>query len=286
MKIKLRNLVFLLLLFLIIYFLYSDLQILFFKFNSNCRIPKNSKILYIPENDSILRYSLMPNVSIVYDGEWCQIKQTIIKTNSYGFRDYEFSLHKNNKTIRIAAIGDSFTLGQGINVEYTWPKTLEKILNERNRKFKYEVYNFGVSGYNFEQYFRNFEKKALLFKPDIVIIVFINDDILDNDIHQRLQENSIKYFEQISKEYKLNLSEEKKLFFINNYRMKLTFEETTKSIKNFDEYFSKREYAFDNFSMLIKNNNISVVFVYLQPSVNKYLDLKIENISKKMVGVI
>src|SRR3989339_352779 len=70
----------------------------------------------------------------------------IAKANSQGLRDYEYGLKKPGNSIRIAAVGDSTTFGSGVNLEDTYVKQLEKILNKNCSK-KIEVINFGAGGF-------------------------------------------------------------------------------------------------------------------------------------------
>lgn len=69
-----------------------------------------------------------------------------IKTNSEGFRDAEFSVNKPGGVFRILVAGDSFTYGIGVEADETYPKIMERILNERilDQDLKYEVFNLGI----------------------------------------------------------------------------------------------------------------------------------------------
>ena len=72
-----------------------------------------------------------------------------ISINSYGFRDHEFSVKKPEDVCRIVALGDSLTFGQGVPLASTYPKQLERLLNEKmGGGPRFEVLNAGVQGYN------------------------------------------------------------------------------------------------------------------------------------------
>ena len=47
-----------------------------------------------------------------------------VQTNSQGFRGWDYPVEKSESTIRILAIGDSFTYGWGVELEDTWPYLL------------------------------------------------------------------------------------------------------------------------------------------------------------------
>src|SRR5450759_3024644 len=68
--------------------------------------------------------------------------------NRHGFRDREFVLAKKPNTIRILALGDSVTAGNGVpDYTQTYPKLLERILNQTLSNGTVEVFNMGVGGY-------------------------------------------------------------------------------------------------------------------------------------------
>lgn len=69
--------------------------------------------------------------------------------NELGFRDDPIGSKRN---IDILAVGDSFTIGTGLDVEDSWPKQLQDLLNQdvKNGKTK-RVLNAGVPGYSIRQ---------------------------------------------------------------------------------------------------------------------------------------
>ncbi|MBI4845219.1 MAG: hypothetical protein HY810_01900 [Candidatus Omnitrophica bacterium] len=87
-----------------------------------------------------LSYELIPNASS---------NDRFFKINSLGIRDKEYSTPKPKDTYRILIIGDSVTFGTEYPLEITYPKVLEKLLQERPlHKDKFEVINAGICGYN------------------------------------------------------------------------------------------------------------------------------------------
>ncbi len=97
------------------------------------------------------------------------------KINSLGFGDYEFNIPKDNNTERIVIVGDSFTFGEGVLLEDSYPKILEKKLKEENEKF--EVYNLGLGGMNtyYESAVINYSLQEL--DPDYIIVGFFLNDL-------------------------------------------------------------------------------------------------------------
>jgi len=117
----------------------------------------------------------------------CLGERIKVKINSDGFRDYEFSLKKDDSILRILMFGDSFIASLMSPQNETAPKYLErflntpKILNKLNCS-RVEVYNLGVSGYSFSTYFLLLNKTIKKYKPDIVIF----NPFLGNDITQTI----------------------------------------------------------------------------------------------------
>jgi len=73
---------------------------------------------------------------------------------------------------RIAILGDSFTFGLEVRYEETWGYQLELGLGQG-----YHVLNFGVDGYGVDQAYLRYKRDVLSWKPDIVILGVINDDL-------------------------------------------------------------------------------------------------------------
>jgi|GEM_PF-1381349 len=95
--------------------------------------------------------------------------------NADSYRGEQRPLKKPPGITRIITIGDSFTYGMGVNVEDTYPKQLETILNQHGDRC--EVLNFGVIGYNMWQYNELLTRKALSYKPDIIILALYQNDL-------------------------------------------------------------------------------------------------------------
>jgi lysophospholipase L1-like esterase len=126
----------------------------------------------------------MPNCSNLFDGQMYKLDRvTEMKTNSEGLRDYEFPIEKPNNTIRIIVLGDSYTEGVGVEINETYSKQLEILLNN-NSKTNIEVFNFGVSGYNTLDEVNIFFEKGVKYNADIILIGYLYNDI-DNQTQIR-----------------------------------------------------------------------------------------------------
>jgi lysophospholipase L1-like esterase len=97
-----------------------------------------------------------------------------VRTNSLGLRDREFSLEKPAGVRRVLVLGDSMTLGWGAREEDSYPKVLERLLNEKGPA--HEVINTGVGNYNTAQEVAYFRERGIRLNPDEVVLGFyIND---------------------------------------------------------------------------------------------------------------
>lgn len=92
-------------------------------------------------------------------------------TNRRGARGQrEYAVPKPAATVRIVALGDSFTFGQGMPDEATWPAQLEERLPNT------EVVNLGERGYGHDQMYYALQDDGVPLQPDAVILAFYNAD--------------------------------------------------------------------------------------------------------------
>ena len=104
-----------------------------------------------------------------------------VQVNSIGFRGDETTLRPAQGTCRIAAVGDSFTYGWGVENEQTWVVLLEEALQEMGLE-NVEVLNIGFPGWGPSQYVYGVQRARLL-EPDLVLVAVLQFD----DLHQSVQ---------------------------------------------------------------------------------------------------
>lgn len=127
--------------------------------------------IWMKTNNTKLLFILRPNTSVKFDGFEVKLDDvTEITINARGWRDYEYNITKPNNTYRIIAVGDSYTLGPGVELDNTYAKVLEKMLSQLNSTFKYEVLNFGIIGYDTTSTVELIKTKVLEYEPDVIII--------------------------------------------------------------------------------------------------------------------
>lgn len=123
---------------------------------------------YQPSSELTFRYPSNPRGYFNADNE---VVGTI---NSLGFRGPEATVEKPNEKIRIAVLGDSFTLGIGVKNHHTLPAQLGRKLEERG--WPVEILNFGLSGSDTPTQVRLLTEFVHRFQPDFVVqVVFLND---------------------------------------------------------------------------------------------------------------
>lgn len=133
--------------------------------------------------------------------------------NTFGFADKEWQVKKPDNKIRIFALGDSFTEGDGAPQDSAYPILLEKILGDR-----YETMNAGTCGSDPVFNYYNLEKRLIHYAPDIVLQTISSGDI-NFDINIRggferfVNDKSLKYKEAPKWEWLYAISYVSRLFF-------------------------------------------------------------------------
>ena len=125
--------------------------------------------LYQPDDPR--RYRIAPGFQgrITNQAEF----DTEVVTNQAGLRGPEVG-PKPADSLRILAIGDSFTFGVGARQEETWPARLER------RMSNVQVLNAGAPGFGVPDEVAWFESHGVGLQPDAVVVaVFLANDLQD-----------------------------------------------------------------------------------------------------------
>lgn len=116
-------------------------------------------------------YELRPSIDLIFEG-------AALKINRQGWRcDHDLEPGHSGHTLRVICLGDSHMFGWGIPMGQEMPRVLERQLNAGYPRKKWQVINTAVPGYNTAMEVETLEKKCLAYKPDIVIIEFIGNDL-------------------------------------------------------------------------------------------------------------
>ena len=126
--------------------------------------------------DAVLGLSLVPNLNVIHN-RGCF--QGLIQTNQWGFRDRERTLEKPAGTFRIAVIGDSMVEAVHVRPEQVINIQMEDILRKKGYK-NTEVLAFGIGGIGTTQEWILYQEKVRQFHPDVVLVMFSENDIMNN----------------------------------------------------------------------------------------------------------
>ncbi len=129
--------------------------------------------------DPVLGASLRPNA----EGWWTKEGKAFVRINASGRRDVDRPKTKPPGTFRIAVLGDSYAEALQVPYEKSISGVLESELNGRPPApgTRFEVFNFGVSGYGTAQEFLTFRHRALDYDPDLaILLITTGNDIRNN----------------------------------------------------------------------------------------------------------
>ena len=101
-----------------------------------------------------------------------------ITTNQAGLRGIkDYTVPKPPNTYRIAMLGDSMLFGFGVADNEVVSYQLEHLLNRTAKNRKFEVLNFGVSGFGTAEQLVAYEKLVRPYKPDAVVVFYFSNDV-------------------------------------------------------------------------------------------------------------
>jgi lysophospholipase L1-like esterase len=239
----------------------------------NETIKCNEDVTYLRTEKYVIR---KPNLT-------CGFHAPNFSTNSYGFRDIEYPIKKNQNTKRVMIIGDSVTEGFGLYEYERYSELLEfKLNNLKNSSINYEVWNLGVGGTSFENYLNILKYNYINYSPDIVIIGFTENDYSMDYGFDRFQTHyqiDQKIPIVIPLGQGINKILIKKSLFYRFINVKLY-----NIIVNYN-YYKKRKVYFENdiqkdikllkeFSKLSEQNNFPIVIVFFPYLNDKYKEIE------------
>lgn len=132
--------------------------------------------------DSELQFRHRPNVTRL---PVPRRPHTLYHINSHGFHDDPFPVEKPPGEFRALALGDSCTMGLGVNIPQTFCGRLEKLLGEIDTRYRsHQVINTGVHGYATAQEAAVL-KQTLRFQPDLVVLGFCMNDVTEPYVKDR-----------------------------------------------------------------------------------------------------
>lgn len=148
----------------------------YLRFTQHVTKPEETSSHQFYVGDSELGWFHKPNARGIYKKSCFS---TEVSINSFGLNDRE--LGKERKKTRVIVLGDSTTEGLQVEQKNTYPKVTEELLNKGVKK--YEVFNFGVSGYGTAAELLLLKRYIEKIKPELIVLGFFpENDIKNNSI--------------------------------------------------------------------------------------------------------
>jgi GDSL-like Lipase/Acylhydrolase family len=104
---------------------------------------------------------------------WHDPEFTVTFTNNQLFmNDEPYQPGADDDKTRILALGNSHTQAVGVSTWESWPKVLQRDLNQRYGEGRFRVYNAGTGGYSVHQYLLRLMDQGPQLRPQYVIVGF------------------------------------------------------------------------------------------------------------------
>jgi len=111
------------------------------------------------------------------------------KINSLGLRGEEIEIEKSPDTYRILMLGDSFTMGKGVEDDETFAQLLQDSLNRRLALCEgkpVEILNAGVDGYSPILSYVQLTRELHVLQPDMVVLNLDMNDLMGEAYYRQL----------------------------------------------------------------------------------------------------
>jgi hypothetical protein len=125
-----------------------------------------SQLNVIHDRPDIMIRDLYPSRQVTWNGN-------AFSTNRWGMRDKDYPREKPADTYRIAILGPSHVMGNGVADGETFESLVEDRLNREfttGRYRHFEILNFAVDGYSLLQQLALLEDRVFDFSPDAIIV--------------------------------------------------------------------------------------------------------------------
>jgi lysophospholipase L1-like esterase len=135
--------------------------------------PRPERDVFMIQTEHGFRHS--PNSEVLIDHPTSPGVPVLYRTNSLGYRNRELGPKSGP---RILFLGDSVTLGLGVNEEYTFTRLVERLARQRNADW--ETINAGVNGLGTNGELAVLNETGLSVAPDVVVLCFYLNDFLES----------------------------------------------------------------------------------------------------------
>ncbi len=218
-------------------------------------------------------YELVPNANTLH-------KLVTFETNSAGLRDKEYSLAKRDDMFRVAVIGDSFVMADGITIEETFHSLLEERLNKESGGITYEFINFGLSAYSLRQYLEVMKHKAQAYDPDLILVGFCprNDQYIPEEQTYRDVPRTYSFFHFYSIQALIDISKRGTYYDDDIAYMEKELARNEPFSGKQGRYMSQVFSEMNDFS---EQNDIPIIVVYIDIFYNEKFADRLEEIVLK-----
>lgn len=193
----------------------------------------------------------------------CNFKNLEFKTNISFNEEGRFSYHPNKKLKNgIIVLGDSHSMGWGVNDNETFSAILEK-------KIKRPVYNLAVSGYGTPRELIRLQKSNVIDYADTIVIQYSYNDYGENKSYQirddtsaketfdlMTSNNSLSFFEKLRKSFRYSLTIPIDIIINNNKLM-----DFNDHIKLFETRLKESELIKDKKILVFYINGYDIKFI-------------------------
>jgi lysophospholipase L1-like esterase len=148
------------------------------------RVPGSSSDDFLgpPPDDVALPYAPIVGADVQFEGHYLKIPATGVRISKQGIRaDRDYTIPKPPQITRIAALGDSFVFGSGVERGQTFVAQWEALQKD------VEIINLGVPGFTSIHAVRWFEYLGVTMDVDAVVL-FVSDNDFYDEGRERLKE--------------------------------------------------------------------------------------------------
>jgi len=135
------------------------------------------------ESDPVYNHVWRPSMRQV--DAYRSIPYVLVTNKQRWVEEYDVAEKKPVGTFRIFYVGDSNVQGV-VDTPYKMVKIVEKGLNSRSKKIKFEVINTGTSSFSILQYYLLIKYTLLKYAPDLVVLNIDMTDASDDEFYRRL----------------------------------------------------------------------------------------------------
>jgi hypothetical protein len=236
----------------------------------------------------------------------------MITTNSAGLRGQrEYAVDKPANVRRFVLVGDSFVYGFGANDNEVISYVLEDELNKSASPdgLRYQVLNFGISGFGQAEELVTYRARSRNYKPDVVVLFYFENDIGNNVVSGLFDLDEHGRLYRTGKDFLPGVALREVLYKIAPTRWLFTHSQAWNLIRNrlsgliqqsllekqglqrYDETTPRAveltRALFDQFIREIKDDSARpVIFIIPDKSVRSNFPLSIESLEKSGVTVL